>query len=248
MMKPVPPRNKSPLTQLTTSPRTCAAMITTASLHPQTRRRNHPIPAVVRAAPSSRKKIPTVLPRGASCLYAIGLRSQRRSLDYFQTLWNFPQPWIPPSGTNDRVPDLPQFPAGTQVALVRQMTLFDDRGNLVPAPITESVQIPVYRTITASKENRYESEDFEELSRRSGQSPGRRPFRTPGEKPHSAPTTHGTDFSPVCHLSFCGRNQLARKPRPVTQTESSSAGPFRESLWASLVGIRSNHQLEARPR
>jgi hypothetical protein len=56
MMTPVPPRNKSPLTQLTTSPRTCVAMITTASLHPQRRRRNHPIPAVVRAAPSSRKR------------------------------------------------------------------------------------------------------------------------------------------------------------------------------------------------
>jgi hypothetical protein len=95
-----------------------------------------------------------------------------RTLDYFQTLWNVPQPWTSLSGTNDQVivnPDLPQFPAGTQVALVRQMTLFDDHGNLVPAPITESVQIRVYRTITASKENRYESEDFEELSTRSGQ-------------------------------------------------------------------------------
>lgn len=94
---------------------------------------------------------------------------RKSTLDYFQTLWNFPQPWIPPRGTTDRDPDLPQFPAGTQVALVRQMTLFDDRGNLVPTPLTESVQIRVYRTITASKENRYESEDFEELSRRSGQ-------------------------------------------------------------------------------
>jgi len=79
MMTPVPPRSQSPLTQLTTSPRTCIAMITTASLHPQRRRRNHPIPAMARAAPSSRKRIPTVLPRGASCLYAIGLRAQRRS-------------------------------------------------------------------------------------------------------------------------------------------------------------------------
>jgi hypothetical protein len=101
---------------------------------------------------------------------------RKSTLDYFQTLWNLPQPPIPPSGRNARVQvqdlqvqALPQFPAGTQVALVRQMTLFDDRGNLVPAPITESVQIRVYRTITASKENRYESQDFEELSRRSGQ-------------------------------------------------------------------------------
>jgi hypothetical protein len=111
---------------------------------------------------------------------------RKSTLDYFQTLWNLPQPSIPPSGTNARVQvqdlqiqalqiqalqiqALPQFPAGTEVALVRQMTLFDERGNLVPAPITESVQIRVYQTITASKENRYESQDFEELSRRSGQ-------------------------------------------------------------------------------
>jgi hypothetical protein len=45
MMMPVPPRSQSPLTQLTTSPRTCVEMIATASLHPQRRRRNHPIPA-----------------------------------------------------------------------------------------------------------------------------------------------------------------------------------------------------------
>ena len=79
MMTPVPPRSQSPLTQLTTSPRTCVEMITTASLHPQRRRRNHPIPAVVRATPSTRKRIPTLRPRGASCLYAIGLRAQTRS-------------------------------------------------------------------------------------------------------------------------------------------------------------------------
>jgi hypothetical protein len=97
---------------------------------------------------------------------------RKSTLDYFQTLWNVPQPWIPLSRTNNQIvvnPDLPQFPAGTQVALVRQMTLFDDHGNLVPAPITESVQIRVYRTITASKEERYESENFEELTTRGGQ-------------------------------------------------------------------------------
>ena len=76
MMTPVPPRSQSPLTQLTTSPRTCVAMIMTASLHPQRRRRNHPIPAVVRAAPSSTKRAPNVLHRGTSCLYAAGLRFQ----------------------------------------------------------------------------------------------------------------------------------------------------------------------------
>ena len=43
----------------------------------------------------------------------------------------------------------PQFPAGTKVALVRQMTLFDRDGRLIPTPITESVQIRVYRSVAA---------------------------------------------------------------------------------------------------
>ena len=64
MTTPVPPRSQSPLMQLKTSPRTCVEMITTASFHPQRRCRNHPIPAVARAAASKRKKVPTALPRG----------------------------------------------------------------------------------------------------------------------------------------------------------------------------------------
>jgi hypothetical protein len=39
MKKPAPPRSRSPLTQLTTSPTTCIAMIRAACLHPQRRRR-----------------------------------------------------------------------------------------------------------------------------------------------------------------------------------------------------------------
>lgn len=39
--------------------------------------------------------------------------------------------------------DVPQFPAGTQVALVRQMLLIDNRGEITPTRVTESVQIRV---------------------------------------------------------------------------------------------------------
>jgi hypothetical protein len=42
MITPIPPRRKSPLTQLTTSPSTCVAIIAIANLHPQRRCRNHP--------------------------------------------------------------------------------------------------------------------------------------------------------------------------------------------------------------
>jgi hypothetical protein len=75
MTTPIPPRSKSPLTQLTRSPRTCVAIMTTVSLHPQRRRRNHPIPAVVRAAPRNRKRIPTVPPRGRELLIRHQIKS-----------------------------------------------------------------------------------------------------------------------------------------------------------------------------
>jgi hypothetical protein len=79
---------------------------------------------------------------------------RQATLDYFQTLWNFPQPWVLQHAGEIDVPeanpDLPSFPAGTQVALVRQLMLFDNQGNLVVSPITESVQIRVYREITVA--------------------------------------------------------------------------------------------------
>ena len=43
---------------------------------------------------------------------------------------------------------LPQFPIGTQVALVRQAILIDTKGRLVPTALTESVQVRVYHAIT----------------------------------------------------------------------------------------------------
>ncbi len=43
---------------------------------------------------------------------------------------------------------LPQFPAGTEVALVRQAIAIDADGKLVPTALTESVQLRVYRAIT----------------------------------------------------------------------------------------------------
>jgi hypothetical protein len=80
---------------------------------------------------------------------------RKATFDYLRTLWEFPQPWVVRSDAPNQTetnPNLPSFPVGTEVALVRQMTLFDDHGNLVPAPITESVQIRVYRRVTADSE------------------------------------------------------------------------------------------------
>ncbi len=78
---------------------------------------------------------------------------RKATLDYLKTLWNSPVSLVPhfsPLQDEAPNPDLPQLPAGTQVALIRQMTLFDNQGKLTATPITESVQIRVYRSVTAS--------------------------------------------------------------------------------------------------
>jgi hypothetical protein len=81
---------------------------------------------------------------------------RKATLDYFQTLWSYPQPWVAglsqvAADQPQENPDLPSFPAGTQVALARQAMLFDNQGNLVVSHITQSVQIRVYREITTAR-------------------------------------------------------------------------------------------------
>lgn len=96
---------------------------------------------------------------------------RKATLKYFRTLWNFPQPWVQsdPRGQTDVNPDLPSFPAGTQVALLRQVTLFDNRVSLMDAPITESVQIRGYRAITPAGPNGPGMTSLAALGERSGQ-------------------------------------------------------------------------------
>jgi hypothetical protein len=98
---------------------------------------------------------------------------RKATLDYLQALWNFPEPWVHGSDLASEQaivnPALPSFPAGTEVALVRQMVLFDSLGNLAPAPITESIQLRVYRSITATPERYFGSDNMEEVARDSGQ-------------------------------------------------------------------------------
>jgi hypothetical protein len=80
---------------------------------------------------------------------------RKATLDYFRALWDFPQPWVPGAPFADDAsvtnPDLPSFPAGTKMALVRRMVLFDNQGKLVVSPVIESVQIRVYREITHAR-------------------------------------------------------------------------------------------------
>jgi hypothetical protein len=98
---------------------------------------------------------------------------RKDTMDYFQQLWNFPQPYVPgPSSADDQAPvnpDLPSFPAGTEVALVRRMTLFDNQGNLTASSITESVQLRVYRAITTTEERNFGNGDPATVIKNSGQ-------------------------------------------------------------------------------
>jgi hypothetical protein len=78
---------------------------------------------------------------------------RKATYDYLKTLWDFPVSKVPrfsPLGEDSPDPNSPQLPAGTQVVLLRQMTLFDNQGKLVAAPITESVQTRVYRSVSPS--------------------------------------------------------------------------------------------------
>ena len=96
---------------------------------------------------------------------------RKATVDYVRALWNFPEPWVHGEFGHDEVdsnPKLPAFPAGTEVALVREMNLFDDQGELVAAPITESVQIRVYREITQTPAH-YVSGNVGDMLRNSGQ-------------------------------------------------------------------------------
>lgn len=72
------------------------------------------------------------------------------TLKYLKTLSDFPKPWLPDPEEPRRLlpnPDLPEFPAGTQLALVREMVLIDSKGNLRPANVIEDIQLRVHHTI-----------------------------------------------------------------------------------------------------
>ena len=75
---------------------------------------------------------------------------RKATLEYLHNLWTFPGSLAVRSdrGFEQLNPLTPQFPPGTQVALVRQVILFDREGKLASTPLTEDVQLRVYRTIT----------------------------------------------------------------------------------------------------
>jgi hypothetical protein len=62
--------------------------------------------------------------------------------------------------------DLPQFPVGTQAALVEQATLIDTTGDIVAAPLTLRVQVRAYKSVqenTRAWNNQHYGQAFFEL-------------------------------------------------------------------------------------
>jgi len=99
---------------------------------------------------------------------------------------------------------LPQFPAGTQVALVRQAILLDAEGNLLPTALTESVQLRVYHAVTPGTPymnyingpSSHDQDFFEFRMSRPELFAGRNGGLVavhPGEKEYATFQTHGTD-------------------------------------------------------
>lgn len=129
------------------------------------------------------------------------------TIAYLQKLKEFPQPWIvnPDSSRPNQLlpnPALPQFPIGTEVALVRRMVLIDREGKLVPTHLTESVQIRLYRSIPShvrrnGEEARATQQTLEfRLSRRklfAGEAGGLRPVLT-SERDFEIFRSHGIDW------------------------------------------------------
>jgi len=144
------------------------------------------------------------------------------TIAYLQRLKDFSQPWIlnPEKSRPNQIvanPDLPQFPLGTELALVRRMVLIDNQGKLTPTSLTESIQIRVYRSIpnhvtTASEEARASQTGFEfRLSRRklfAGEAGGLRPVLST-DRDFEIFRSHGIDWFETAGAASLDRVQFA---------------------------------------
>ncbi len=79
---------------------------------------------------------------------------------YLKAVSEFSKPWIRDRRNAAEVspnPQLPQFPKGTMLALVRRMTAIDERGNLVPTNIIEDLQIRIHREMPSEIPTAFDS-------------------------------------------------------------------------------------------
>jgi hypothetical protein len=77
-------------------------------------------------------------------------QGRESTVAYLKRLAEFPKPWLRNRDNPAQVlpnPQLPEFPVGTQLALVRRMVVIDQDGKLTPTNIVEGIQIRLHRTI-----------------------------------------------------------------------------------------------------
>ncbi|HKO98476.1 MAG TPA: hypothetical protein VJU86_15875 [Pyrinomonadaceae bacterium] len=77
-------------------------------------------------------------------------QGRNAAIAFLKELAEFPKPWLRDQQNPAKVspnPRLPQFPKGTQLAFVRRLMTINDRGDLTPTNIIESVQIRGHREI-----------------------------------------------------------------------------------------------------
>ena len=170
-----------------------------------------------RSGPIARVHVDVFSGRSVFRIFVSLPEGREATLNYLHKLSEFPQQRLPdPNGfgfTPD--PHLPQFPAGTKLALVREMILIDSQGNLRPTGIIEDVQIRVHRTIpseipqalnTSRNEAKTALDPFEfKLSRArllSGESGGLRPVGAE-ETEFAFFLTHGLDWESRVSLKAC---------------------------------------------
>jgi hypothetical protein len=104
----------------------------------------------LRAAPTAIRHLEAFSGRSRFLVFIRLPEGRKATFEYLQKLWLFNERLVfhDADGTEKLNLHVPQFPVGTEVALVRQLILFDREGNLIPTSITESVQIRVYHSIT----------------------------------------------------------------------------------------------------
>lgn len=120
-------------------------------------------------------------------------KGRAETLAYIERLRSFERPWvyvesISPQYSIVMNPAMPQFPSGTEWALVRRMRIIDATGNIRPTPIVESIQLRRYTFVPQdARFDSYEAqlkaqEVFEFVTSRAGQGdlrevrPGERDF------------------------------------------------------------------------
>jgi hypothetical protein len=116
---------------------------------------------------------------GGRSVFLVLLRlpaGRQATLGYLTKLRRFKNPWtFDPKDVNSRLhpneggppvlsAELPQFPEGTQVALVRRAIFIDTQGNIVPSRLVESIQLRHFRKVPGQQDaHARDEQDVHEL-------------------------------------------------------------------------------------